>query len=397
MDRFPLRPRLIVNLADDRDDADPFDGIPDVDSEQAGLQTSLRAALLEASKLNGPKRIRFEIPGEPRISIRKPLASVRQLVLNGTNSPSGGRVHLDGAQAGTNTYGLSAAEGSEIRHLIITSFPSGGLFLSGGEFDTNIVENCFIGCTPEGLPGGNQGAGIEIISGRLIRIGNTNAGARNVIGGNDGPAVLVKSRTSYPPPFTVVQGNWIGLHPNGLEALGNAIGIQALNETSGIVIGGVEPGAGNVISGNRGPGIGIEMSSRLLGVPINGNLIGLSADGKARVGNGGPGVQVVDNQEFIQIGDVQPESRNVISGNQVGVQLSGTNFSTVKIQNNFIGTDGAGTNALGNTQEGILCQSFQRATTNSAPAWWPVEESTWSRSVRLATAALEFKASAVTS
>ncbi|MEK7685264.1 MAG: right-handed parallel beta-helix repeat-containing protein [Verrucomicrobiota bacterium] len=215
------------------------------------------------------------------------------------------------------------------------------------------------------LAGGNQGAGIEIISGRLIRIGNTNAAARNVIGGNDGPAVLVKSRTSYPPPFTVVQGNWIGLHPNGLEALGNAIGIQALNETSGIVIGGVEPGAGNVISGNRGPGIGIEMVSRLLGVSINGNLIGLSADGKARVGNGGPGVQVVNTPELIQIGDVQPESRNIISGNQVGVQLSGASSSTVKIQNNFIGTDGAGTNALGNTQDGILCQSFRSATIRS--------------------------------
>ncbi|MEK7685263.1 MAG: NosD domain-containing protein, partial [Verrucomicrobiota bacterium] len=152
VDLFPLRPRLIVNLADDREDADPFDGIADVDSEQAGLQTSLRAALLEASRLSGPKRIRFEIPGEPRISIQKPLASVRQLILNGTNSPSGARVHLDGAQAATNTYGLSAAEGSEIRHLIITSFPSSGILLSGGEFDTNIVENCFIGCTPEGLP-----------------------------------------------------------------------------------------------------------------------------------------------------------------------------------------------------------------------------------------------------
>src|SRR5262249_62288777 len=85
-------------------------------------------------------------------------------------------------------------------------------------------------------------------------------------------------------PNNVVEGNSIGPDITGTHALGNvAGGVVVITPTAGStgnVIGGSTPGAGNLISGNSGPhaqaGIWIHNSH---GVTIQGNRIGTDATG----------------------------------------------------------------------------------------------------------------------
>jgi hypothetical protein len=74
----------------------------------------------------------------------------------------------------------------------------------------------------------------------------------NVISGNslDGVFVAGKNVTN-----TRVQGNWVGTDASGTHALGNgAHGVWVLDSSSNL-IGGMVPGAGNVIAANAGSGV----------------------------------------------------------------------------------------------------------------------------------------------
>jgi hypothetical protein len=89
---------------------------------------------------------------------------------------------------------------------------------------------------------------------------------------------------------------------------------------------------------------------------ITGNFIGTNAAGTAALGNTGQGVFVdgIGNT----VGGTTPASRNIISGNGLGVQL---NASGNSLQGNFIGTDVTGTIALANANEGV---TINGATSN---------------------------------
>jgi CSLREA domain-containing protein len=80
------------------------------------------------------------------------------------------------------------------------------------------------------------------------------------------------------------------------------------------------------------------------GNTIQGNFLGTNPAGTATSGNGyGVFVFVSDTNT---IGGLHAADRNIISGNQVGVDISTGNGNLV--QNNFIGTNAAGNAALGN-------------------------------------------------
>ena len=143
----------------------------------------------------------------------------------------------------------------------------------------------------------------------------------------------------------VIQGNTVGLAVDGSTALPNgADGIHA--EFAGGRIGGVGPGEGNVVSGNGGAGIAlITVSSP---TKMQGNLVGLKASGDALAPNGA-GQVVVSASDSIDIGGATAAARNVISGggSSTGVLLdSGTH--DVLVQGNYIGTDSTGEVGLGN-------------------------------------------------
>jgi hypothetical protein len=140
----------------------------------------------------------------------------------------------------------------------------------------------------------------------------------------------------------------IGTDKNGVTALSNGLGgVLIEGGASYTVVGGTASNARNVISGNGGPGIWIaDIGSD--NTIIQGNLIGLAADGGTPLGNSTAGVLVNHGLNAL-IGGPTAGARNVISGNSIGIFLStsGSNFETV-IQGNYIGTDITGTLPRGN-------------------------------------------------
>ncbi len=112
-------------------------------------------------------------------------------------------------------------------------------------------------------------------------------------------------------------------------------------------------GEGNLISGNGFAGI--EMGPSAANTTITGNLIGTDIAGTAAMGNGSVGI-IVSGSPNTRIGGSSPEERNVISGNTgagIGFNAScGGNCANVII-GNYIGVDVSGTNALANSGDGI--------------------------------------------
>src|SRR6185436_14538672 len=78
-------------------------------------------------------------------------------------------------------------------------------------------------------------------------IGGTAAGAGNLISGNNN-GILQRAHGD------IIQGNLIGTDVMGTSALHNAVGIDA-TFSENILIGGLVPGARNVISGNIREGV----------------------------------------------------------------------------------------------------------------------------------------------
>jgi hypothetical protein len=153
----------------------------------------------------------------------------------------------------------------------------------------------------------------------------------------------------------LIVGNFIGTSTGGGMALPNGMG-----GTGGIIfgfcgtpanctIGGTTPDARNLISGNIGNGISFGGTGNV----VQGNLIGTNITGTLALGNTGPGVELNGSNELI--GGTTVDARNIISGNNRGVDIGGGDSNTV--QGNFIGTDVTGTIALSNPNLGLNLNS----------------------------------------
>ena len=156
-----------------------------------------------------------------------------------------------------------------------------------------------------------------------------------------------------------VLGNYVGTDITGTFAIGNqANGVLMQNGANGNTI------RGNVVSGNA---IGINIIDSSNNV-VQGNLIGTNPAGTAALGNignssgFGPGVAISVTPGFTGnpsysssgnlIGGTTAAARNVISANKAGVWIQGT-AATGNFIGNYIGTNAAGTAALGNTGNGV--------------------------------------------
>ena len=295
-------------------------------------------------------------PASPLPDITEPLVvdGLTQPGAVGTVWPPTLQIVLNGGAAGAGTNGLRVlASNSLVRGLVINQFNGSGIFARG---NSNVIEGNFIGTNTIGtMPMGN-GVGVSVSipggTGPGNLVGGTVPGARNLISGNNGPGISFDGNGSTSPDRA--EGNFIGTDVTGTLDLGNTgdgVRVQGLSST----VGGLTPGAGNLISGNDQNGVFVSIPSSINRVPrIQGNFIGTDVTGTARLGNTGNGVSVAQGN-FTIIGGFQANGRNVISANGgAGVRLAGPATMASTVQSNFIGTDVSGTLNLGNNLDGVL-------------------------------------------
>jgi parallel beta-helix repeat protein len=250
---------------------------------------------------------------------------------------------------------------------VISGNTKSGIYLFNSH--NNTIQGNYIGTDAagtsdiNGTTATNGQSGILIISGSTGNLIGTDADGtddikeRNVISGNNWYGVdIIGPGTSN----NTVAGNYIGTDETGLVALGNAQGgIAFWNTSTNNTIGGGSAGAGNVISGNRN---GIMFGKGASTNKIQGNFIGIGADGSTSVGNtdgiylyNGNSTALVTGNIIGTDGDGTNDANegNVISANTNGIVMEDAEVTGNIIAGNYIGTDATGTLDKGNTGHGI--------------------------------------------
>jgi parallel beta-helix repeat protein len=239
---------------------------------------------------------------------------------------NGNRVGVDGHDADPAT-----------ERNVISGNQAGGVSVNsnGTLFTQNVIAGNFIGTDVTGtkaLPNGTPTAPASgvTISGDDNRVGTDGDGVgdayeRNIISGNYGDGISILYSNN------IVAGNYVDTDVTGTKALGNTgSGVYLGYTGTGNRIGtdgqsADNAGERNIISGNLGE-FAIYISQTQGGHLIAGNLIGVAADGKTPLGNGGYGIG--DDDSNIQIGG-SPVLANTIANYVVSgvVVFSGTGVS----------------------------------------------------------------------
>ena len=182
-------------------------------------------------------------------------------------------------------------------------------------------------------------------------------GEGNLISGNG--SGLVIGAPDFSATGNKVQGNLIGTDVTGTARLPNTYGGVGISYTPGNLIGGPNPGEGNVISGNGNAGVGIAYERATSNI-VQGNVIGTDITGKRPLGNGTVGVEILEAPGNI-VGGNNAQSGNVIAGNAWGVVIRGAYATGNRVQGNRIGVDTAG-DSLPNGSHGVFI--YDRASEN---------------------------------
>ncbi|MGB7307177.1 MAG: DUF4347 domain-containing protein, partial [Burkholderiaceae bacterium] len=328
---------------------------------------SLRDAITNANLTAGADVIQFAITdplvgGAHTISITSALPNITETVfIDGTSEPDyAGAPVIVLRSGGGSSNGLvitATADNSEVRGLVIRNFSDAGISINSGANGVTIAGNYIGSLDVNGNDAGaseqNNLSGIWL-QGANATIGGSNPADRNIISGNGSFGIRIDGAGAT---GNTIAGNYIGVAADGNTVLPNTgDGILLLNSTTGNTIGGTGAGAGNVIVSNPSTfADGIEIS----GAPNNtvqGNRIGVSADGSQNLGTGGDGIHINSSSDFSIIGGAGSAGNWIAGSGFVGIEADGTSTGTI-IQGNRIGTDATGTLNWGPQQNGILLEN----------------------------------------
>jgi uncharacterized repeat protein (TIGR01451 family) len=370
---------------------------------------------IQAANANaGPDTIGFNLPptAPPLITPATELPTITDPVeIDATTQPGfvdKPIIELRGDALGVTGRGLRLrAGGSVVRGLVINRFAAAQITLEAGN-GNRIVGN-YLGTDSTGAGAAGGVAGIHIFAGADHVIGGSAATDRNVISGNNNWGIFI-NRSQVAGKVTI-QGNHIGTNADGdAPVSGLGVGVQSDFVAGPIIVGGDNPGEGNVISGNGkglslGGGSGHQVVGNVIGTDVTGevglpngtgietngvsnlliasnvvsgnrgrgvslvedsdtivrgNMIGVGLDGLERVPNGfggiGEGIALVSTTGVL-IGGTTEADRNIISANGrdgIGFFTSGGHPSRNTIEGNLIGI-GADGRPLGNGFAGIRC------------------------------------------
>ena len=326
-------PTLVVNARGDASDTKQGDGLC---RTTAGTCT-LRAAIQEANAQTGPNTINFAIPGAAPFVIQTAsrLPAIRDTTggtfINGFTQPgatpntdplvSNATVLIEVKGGGTNAWdGFAITSGSNtLRGLSIYNFRRPIWIYRTGKFTAgNTIQGSVIGTDPAGnfvapaLVDLGHGIHIEQDSPNTL-IGGPAPADRNVVSGNARHGIGVWHSWS---DNTVVQGNLVGLSPDGTRRVPNRKhGVDLNFGASNSLVGGDGPGERNVISGNDDSGVEVSHTSETTDNRILNNFIGTRVDGVSVTswsGNTNNGIWVEDGAS------ANTFANNVIGGNGKG-------------------------------------------------------------------------------
>ena len=276
----------------------------------------------------------------------------RVLVDSNIIGASGDLSHAWG-NSGNGIYLYNAGLGNVLRRNTIVANAGAGIYLYGTSAGTVVQNNRVGGTEAQGASFRNQGSGILLgattVSPTPNTIGGT-AGQGNTIGGNATHGIYVFGNSS------VVKANFIGYDPaTGLANPNLGVGVY-VSGAANTQIGGVRGVEANVITANGQGGVELVGASQ---TTIQGNYIGVGPDGHTAMGNGfdlaisGPGIAIRSATSDTTIGGGGPLG-NVISGNNhAGVAIYDSNVTHTVITTNVIGTDATGAFAVPNAGDGI--------------------------------------------
>jgi CSLREA domain-containing protein len=295
-------------------------------------------------------------------------------------------IELRGPASNSGVFGLTLDSSATVEGLALNGFTEGISVQAHGGVT---IEDDYVGTAADGtLTGVNSGnfVGVRL---RQTTVGNTVGapGHGDLLSNNTGAAIGSQPNGSacYGSAHNVIQSNRIGTNAAGTAALPNtANGITVFDMTN-FTIGGTAAGSGNQISGNAYQGVSV-FEGPITGcgavppanVVIQGNLIGTNAAGTAAVPNGTTPNQTLDPSGIlidatgVTVGGPTSAARNVISGNSAaGVQFGSNSTGAVDgtsntVQGNFIGTNAAGSAAVGNAT-GILIEGPSSLNTIGGP------------------------------
>lgn len=301
---------------------------------------SLRDAIMCANSTSGPDTISFNITdGAPdasgvwRILLQSPLPTISgsyPLTIDGTTQPgysgSAPVVGIGPASGVSIGIGLNVnSVGNLITGLRVDGFGT-GIAING---DFNVVQNSWIGLDKANTDG-------VVINGSEGLIGGTTAAERNVISNNANTGITVGGSALD----TVIEGNYVGTDKDGSYGISSHTSAGILVMGGSTTIGGTVAGAANVISGNAN---GIIFDSAMFGT-IQGNLIGVDATGLNPVDNSSKGIWV-SNSSFVTIGGGGTGEGNIIGAND-GNAVRADNAEDLTIQGNIMGLAADGNTAL---------------------------------------------------
>jgi titin len=320
---------------------------------------TLRQALMDSNNQAGPNTITFSLAANSVIQLSTALPAITvPVTIDGTSATGAPQFVLDGSKIVGAADGLTVtAANTTIKGLAIINFASGaGINVSGSN---DVIASDFIGLNLSNQAAANQNGIVQGSGGTNLTIGGTTTALRNVISGNTGDGVFLQGTND------LVEGNFIGINSSSAAIPNQTDGVLVMGGAN--TIGGTGTGAGNVLSGNGRFGIILSGSSATNNL-VQGNMIGTDPAGTSALANTADGVALLaaDNNT---IGGTVTGAGNVISGNgRFGILDQDTTTTNNLIQGNKIGTDLSGTVAVGNASDGMVLMGASSTTIGGTAA-----------------------------
>jgi len=280
--------------------------------------------------------------------------------LIGTNAAGGSALSNggDGIFVGSGAFGNAIGTSKAVQVSVTSSVGNlisgnakNGVEIQGVGTNTNLLIDNRIGTNNGGtyaIP--NKINGVLIHGGASNnQIGASSNNSGNVISGNAANGVDI---SDVGTTGNTLADNRIGTWCGGYAALANgANGVEIQSGASSNSVGVV--GGGNLIAGNAGDGVLITLAGTSNNSVVA-NMIGTCANGYGTIGNRGDGIGITQNSSNNTIGGTAAGDGNVISGNGANGISINTGAAQNIVAGNMIGTNAAGTGAMGNKNDGVF-------------------------------------------